>query len=300
MDLRARDRGNRCGDDQPNAPSTIALELCDQTNINSRERTGLEHIEHARANTPKSGNTRLTGLRAFFRFIAYSEPACSVECQRVLAIPTKRHQRQPVEFLNEEETAALGAAPDLAAWLGRRDRALLLASQTDLRSAKIRLLRYRDLDLGVGALVRCSGKGRKTRCTPLRRDVAAWLKLWLVERSASPDDPVFPSARGGFMIADALRGLVSRHVAIARATCNLDRGPFDHAAYASPHDRNGPPAARCRQDCDRSLARPRVYRDDPDLSPCRHGSEGASPRTRHPTRRHPGAVSASGHSPRVP
>jgi integrase/recombinase XerD len=85
----------------------------------------LEHLEHGRANTPKSRNTRLTGLRAFFRFVAYTEPACSLQCQRVLAIPTKRHQRQPVEFLNEEETAALVAAPDLATWLGRRDRALL-------------------------------------------------------------------------------------------------------------------------------------------------------------------------------
>jgi site-specific recombinase XerD len=81
----------------------------------------LKHLEHERANTPKTRNTRLAALRSFFRFVAFAEPACSLQCQQVLAIPTKRHERQPVEFLTEEETAALVAAPDPAMWIGRRD-----------------------------------------------------------------------------------------------------------------------------------------------------------------------------------
>jgi integrase len=95
-----------------------------------------------------------------------------------------------------------------------------LAVQTGLRNAEIRSLRRRDVDLGVGAHVRCSGKGRKMRCTPLRRDVAAALELWLAERGGGPDDAVFPSSRGGFLSADALQRLVTRHVAAAGATCS--------------------------------------------------------------------------------
>jgi len=181
----------------------------------------LDHLEHGRANTPKTRNTRLAALRAFFRFVAYAEPACSLQCQRVLAIPTKRHDRRSVDFLTEEETAALVAAPDPATWIGRRDRTLLLvATQTGLRNAEIRSLRRRDVDLGVGAHLRCSGKGRKMRCTPLRRDVAAALKAWLGERGGTPDDPVFPSSRGGFLSADALQRLVSHHAAAASASCS--------------------------------------------------------------------------------
>ncbi len=181
----------------------------------------LEHLEHGRDNTPKTRNTRLAALRSFFRFVAFAEPACSLQCQQVLAIPTKRHERLPVEFLSEEETAALVAAPDPAIWIGRRDRTLVLvAVQTGLRNAELRSLRHRDVKLGVGAHVRCTGKGRKTRCTPLRRDVAAALDTWLAERGARPDDPVFPSARGAFLSADALQGLVARHVAAASATCS--------------------------------------------------------------------------------
>jgi site-specific recombinase XerD len=112
----------------------------------------LDHLENGRANTPKTRNTRLATLRAFFRFVAYAEPACSLHCQRILAIPTKRHARRPVEFLSEEETAALVAAPDRTVWIGRRDRTLLLvAAQTGLRNSEIRSLRRRDVDLGAGA-----------------------------------------------------------------------------------------------------------------------------------------------------
>jgi integrase len=138
-----------------------------------------------------------------------------------LAIPAKRHQRSPVEFLSEEETTALIAGPDLTTWIGRRDRALLLvAVQTGLRNAELRSLRRRDVDLGTGAHIRCTGKGRKARCTPLRRDVATVLKAWLSERGAGPDAPVFPSARGGFLRSDALQGLVSRHVQSASSKCS--------------------------------------------------------------------------------
>ncbi len=181
----------------------------------------LNHLEQGRANTPKTRNVRLAALRSFFRFVAYAEPACSLQCQRILAIPTKRHERPALEFLTEEETKALVVAPDLATWIGRRDRTLLLlAVQTGLRNAELRSLRRRDVALGVGAHVQCSGKGRKNRCTPLRRDVAAALEAWLVERGAGPEDPVFPSVRGGPLSADAFQGLVSRHVTTASRRCS--------------------------------------------------------------------------------
>lgn len=97
---------------------------------------------------------------------------------------------------------------------------MLVAAQTGLRNAEIRALRRGDVDLGVGAHVRCSGKGRKMRCTPLRRDVAVALKSWLAERGGGPDDPVFPSSRRGFLSADALQRLVARHVAAASEKCS--------------------------------------------------------------------------------
>jgi site-specific recombinase XerD len=197
-------------------PSQLRMEDLDAALIGAF----LNHLEHGRASTPKTRNTRLAAVRSFFRFVAYAEPELSLQCQQVLAIPTKRHERSTVEFLTERETAALVAAPDLTRWIGRRDRALLLvAVQTGLRNAELCSLRRRDVQLGVGAHLRCTGKGRKARGTPLRRDVAAVIEAWLVERGGGPDDPVFPSTRGGFLSADALQGLVARNVAAASTMC---------------------------------------------------------------------------------
>jgi integrase len=67
--------------------------------------------------------------------------------------------------------------------------------------------------------VRCTGKGRKTRATPLRPDVATVLADWLAHQPGAPPDPVFPSARGSRLSADALQRLVTRHTITARRAC---------------------------------------------------------------------------------
>lgn len=198
------------------APSKLRVEELDAPFLGAF----LDDLERKRSNTPKTRNSRLAAVRSFFRFVAYEEPACSLQCQRILAIPAKRHERRPVDFLTETETAALVAAPDLATWIGRRDRTLLLvATQTGLRNAELRSLRRRDVELGVGAHVRCFGKGRKMRCTPLRRDVAIAIESWLAERGKETDAPVFPNSRGGPLSADALQRLVTRHIVTAATTC---------------------------------------------------------------------------------
>ncbi len=118
----------------------------------------LDYLEIQRACSPKTRNIRLAAIRAFFRFVAYAEPSRSHQCQQVLAIPNKRHERSTVEFLTEQETVALVAAPDPATWIGSRDRTLLLvAVQTGLRNMEIRSLRCSDVHLGTGSNLKCYG-----------------------------------------------------------------------------------------------------------------------------------------------
>lgn len=198
------------------APSALRIEDLDVTFLSKF----LDHLEATRANTTRTRNNRLSALRAFFGYVAICEPGLGLQCQRILAMPAKRFERRPVEFLTDEECAALVAAPNINTWIGRRDRALLLvAVQTGLRNSEITGLRQEDVEMGTGAHVRCLGKGRKQRCTPLRPDVVAVLREWLAEQRGQPNDPVFPSARGGRLSADAVQRLVSRHVAAARHAC---------------------------------------------------------------------------------
>ena len=198
------------------APSRLVLTDLDPAFIGEF----LNHLESRRGNCARSRNARLAALHAFFRYVAFTDPAHSLLCQRILAIPSKRFARGIVEFLSEEEADALLAAPDLATWIGRRDHALLLvAVQTGLRVSELTALRRQDVTFGTGAHVRCFGKGRKLRCTPLRRDVIKVLEAWLRELPQELDKPVFPSSRGGRMSEDAVEGLVARHIAVACQRC---------------------------------------------------------------------------------
>ena len=191
----------------------------------------LEHLEKDRGNTARTRNSRLAAIHSFFRYVALKEPAQALLCQRVLAIPAKRHERRVVEYLTREESEALLAAPDTATWIGRRDRALLLvALQTGLRVSELTGLCCEDLVLGPGAHVRCRGKGRKQRSTPLRKETVSVLAAWLRERSGRPDDPVFPGLRGRRLSRDAVERLVTKHSRTASKSC-----PALERKAVSPH-----------------------------------------------------------------
>ena len=185
----------------------------------------------ARSITARSRNLRLTAIRSFFRFAAYEEPAQAALIQRVLAIPNKRHEKKLIGFLTRPEITALLGVPDLCTWSGRRDRALLLlAVQTGLRVSEITALRREDLVLGTGAHVRCQGKGRKERCTPLTRPLARILAAWLAESTHRATDLLFTNARGYRLSTDGVQYLLAKHLAIARQRC-----PSLKHKVVSPH-----------------------------------------------------------------
>jgi integrase/recombinase XerD len=103
---------------------------------------------------------------------------------------------------------------------GRRDRTLiLLAVQTGLRVSELIGLNCHDVALGTGAHVRCLGKGRKLRCTPLRPETTKMVGAWLRERHSQPEDPVFPSIRGGRLSRDAVEYLLTKYANLAARSC---------------------------------------------------------------------------------
>ena len=104
--------------------------------------------------------------------------------------------------------------------------------QTGLRASELTGLRRQDVSFGAGAHIRCFGKGRKERCTPLTRQAADVLRRWMNERAAGNLDPLFPTIRGTMMSRDAFEYLVSKHARAARV------GPEDRTERSRP-----PPAA---------------------------------------------------------
>ena len=103
---------------------------------------------------------------------------------------------------------------------GRRDHALLLvAIQTGLRVSELAALCWADIELGTGAHLRCNGKGRKERITPLTAQATTVLTSWHTETRADPDDPIFPSRRQHNRLStDGIAAIVARHVETATAS----------------------------------------------------------------------------------
>ena len=180
----------------------------------------LQDLERSRGISARSRNLRLTAIRSFFRYAAYEAPAHAEQIQRVLAIPSKRYDRKQVEFLSPEEIRAILRAPDPKTWSGRRDHLLLLfAIQTGLRLSELTTLKREALTLNNGAHVRCIGKGRKERITPLTKQVVALLKAWMRELPQTHDQRVFPNAQGGELSGDGFRYILTKHVDAAAEHC---------------------------------------------------------------------------------
>ena len=191
----------------------------------------LEHLETGRHNSIRTRNARLAAIHSLLSYATLRHPEHAGSIQRVLAIPQKRHERKIVTFLTRDEVEALLAAPDTTTWIGRRDHTqLTLAIQTGLRVSELTALTRSDVALTRGPHLRCVGKGRKQRCTPLTSPTVALLRQWLAEQPTAPDTPLFPSSGGTHMSTDAVESLVKKHAAAAIPHC-----PSLAARRVTPH-----------------------------------------------------------------
>jgi integrase/recombinase XerD len=208
-------------------PSDLSLADLDTATIS----TFLRDLEVRRKVSARTRNLRLTAIRSFFRFAGGEEPAQLAHIQRVLTIPTKKASKPQIAFLTQPESQALLSVPDTKTWVGRRDRTLmLLALQTGLRLSELTSLDRPSVALGTGAHVRCEGKGRKKRCTPLTKNTAAVLGAWLKEPARGRDDILFPSIHGRRLSGDAVQYMVKKYVAEAVRSC-----PSLKRKRVSPH-----------------------------------------------------------------
>ena len=177
-------------------------------------------LENQCGNSTRTRNARLAAIHSFFKYALLYDPLHAGRIQQILAIPNKRFDRVSVEYLMSSETKALLSAPDLTSSSGRRDRALLLlAVQTGLRVSEIISLNCGDIVINGGAHVKCKGKGRKERCTPISKNTNTVLGDWLKEYNGQSTDPLFPNARGGRLSRDGVEYLLQKHVKTATQIC---------------------------------------------------------------------------------
>src|SRR5262249_24172288 len=134
--------------------------------------------------------------------------------------PSKGEAERRVDFLSRTEVEGILAVPDRTTWLGRRDHTLLLlAAQTGLRLSELIGLDRDAIHLGAGAHVRCVGKGRKERCTPLTTLARDALKAWLKEPPRYEAKALFPNVHGGRLSLDRVQAFLAKYVRVASESC---------------------------------------------------------------------------------
>jgi site-specific recombinase XerD len=163
-------------------------------------------------------------LRNFFKFLFWSG---KTKCNLAKSYRVLRNLR-PATFLAisiQKRSGGSFRRTNQTTGSGRRDLMLLmLALQTGLRVSEVIGLNCGDIALGTSAHVRCMGKGRKERSTPLRKDCVEALRRWLSERRGADHEPLFISNRGDRLSRDAVERIDRKHVALASLPCPTLKG----------------------------------------------------------------------------
>lgn len=191
----------------------------------------LDNLEKERGISARTRNARLAAIRSFYKYLSYRLPEFGALIQEVLAIPNKRKEEKLIEFLTVEEVEALLAVPNQKTWIGRRDHTLLVvAIQTGLRVSELVKLKWENVHLDQSAYVKCLGKGRKNRITPLSRQSIRYLREWSKELSSATSCFVFSTIHGCEMSSHSVRYLLKKYTAIA-----VKRSPSLKHKKVTPH-----------------------------------------------------------------
>lgn len=259
------------------APSQLRVEDLDAQFLGQF----LEDLESKRGNCPRTRNNRLAALHAFFQFVAISEPALALHCQRVLAIPSKRFERGPVEFLTEEDRCAGGCSRSLH--MDRQTGQGPSARCGSDRSAQQRDYITSPPRRGVRHRVSCPLPRERSQdamhtSTPGRRCCPKGMVVAAGRRANRSGLPQFKWRASQRRCIAAPRDKACYYCASVLSIAPAEEGD---AAHAATRGSDGAPAPRRRSQRDRSLARSRIDRDDPDVSARRHAAQGASTRSCH-------------------
>jgi site-specific recombinase XerD len=145
------------------------------------------------------------------------------QCQKILAIPLRRHAHGTVGYLSKEELTEILAQPDLRTREGRRDAVLLsVLYDTGARVQELIDLSVGDVRLDPPPQLRLLGKGRKMRVVPVMDNTVQLLRDHLLENNLSRpeqvDKPLFQNARNQRLSRSGIRYILQKYLVRARST----------------------------------------------------------------------------------
>ena len=181
----------------------------------------LDWVETNRKNSIRTRNHRLAVLKTFFSFLINFDIVRADQYEKVSQIKSKKEAYQPIEYLLEEEIAAMLNAANGKNHQNKRDYAILLFMyNTGARAQEVCLLKMKDLRLEKPHYVNIFGKGQKTRQVPLWKDTVVAIRNYLDDRHLIDDESyLFTSKRKEALTRFGIRYLVKTYVKKAEKSC---------------------------------------------------------------------------------
>jgi site-specific recombinase XerD len=183
----------------------------------------LEDPERGRGNCAQSRNQRLAAIQCFFKYLALHHPALERKAKRIFAIPMKRVQPRLAGSLSHKELETLLEQPATSTADGFRDLAILtFLYNTGARAQEAADARLSWFDF-ADRTVTITGKGQKTRLTPLWPSTVRLLKRYKEKHRRRPhpaaSDRFFINQRGGAFTRFGMRTIVKKYLRLAARRC---------------------------------------------------------------------------------
>jgi len=174
-------------------------------------RAFLAHVQTT-GGTPRTAARKLASLRAAYKFLVRRG---MLEDNPAQEVKSPKLSRELPDVLSVPEVTQLLEAPDTAAPLGARDRALMeTLYSSGMRAAECAGLKVSDLDLGRG-VARVLGKRRKERIAQLGSHAVRAIEAYLAMRGQLGNpahDILFVNHRGGPLTTRSIQRVVERYV----------------------------------------------------------------------------------------
>lgn len=182
----------------------------------------LDYLETERHCCVRTRNTRLAAIGTFFNYVGRQEPSLLPQCHSIRTIPYKRDQHKALDYLDDEEIAAIFRSVDPMSRTGIRDKALMLfLFNTGARVQECVDVTLDHLRLDGQGQVTLLGKGRKERCCPLWPETVEAITTYLSTRKThDANEPhLFLNANGKPITRFGVRYVVRVYAQKAAEAC---------------------------------------------------------------------------------
>ena len=207
-----------CREEKHISAEKVTLEMLSEELIQQY----LDWIEKGRGCSISTRNQRLAALHAFFRYVQFEEPVFLSSCQRILAIPFKKHMKPSIQHLTPDALKLILDQPDKTTQKGRRDLTLLsVLYDTGARVQELADLQVRDVRLHEPSVISLTGKGRKKRHIPIMRNTSILLETYMKEnkldnRTECLERPLFTNRQCSKFTRAGIAYILKKYAKLAR------------------------------------------------------------------------------------